>query len=43
MIGKNPITLVTGASGAIGPAIIQALHTAKHKIRTISLDEMPQI
>jgi len=34
--------LVTGATGALGPRIVQALHEAEYSIRTLSLSE-PQV
>ena len=33
--------LVTGATGAVGPRIVQALHDAGYCIRTLSLDDPP--
>jgi nucleoside-diphosphate-sugar epimerase len=33
--------LVTGATGAIGPCVVQALHDAGYCIRTLSLDDPP--
>lgn len=32
------LTLVTGATGAVGPSVIGALHKAGHSIRTLSID-----
>ncbi len=40
--GKNPIlVLVTGATGAVGPRVVSALHEAGHRVRTLSLDAPP--
>lgn len=33
--------LVTGATGAVGPRVVHALHDAGHCIRTLSLDDPP--
>lgn len=33
--------LVTGATGAVGPRVVQALHDAGYCIRTLSLDDPP--
>ncbi|MCG2661463.1 MAG: NAD-dependent epimerase/dehydratase family protein, partial [Kiritimatiellae bacterium] len=33
------LVLVTGATGAVGPGVIQALSAADYQIRTLSLDE----
>ena len=34
----QPIILVTGATGAVGPRVVQSLHDAGYHIRTLSLD-----
>ena len=34
--------LVTGATGAVGPGIVQALRDVGHQIRTLSLDPPQQ-
>jgi len=39
LIRKMPLILVTGATGAVGPSVIEALHKAGHSIRTLSIDE----
>jgi nucleoside-diphosphate-sugar epimerase len=42
VIGKHrPLILVTGATGAVGPLIVQAFHAAGYSIRTLSLDPPP--
>ena len=33
--------LVTGATGAVGPRVVQALHDAGFRVRTLSLDDPP--
>ena len=33
--------LVTGATGAVGPCVVQALFSAGHKVRSFSLDALP--
>lgn len=37
----NPNILVTGATGAVGPRVVQSLHDAGYRIRTLSLDASP--
>lgn len=41
MIYKHPLILVTGATGAIGPLVVEALHIAGYRIQTLSLDPPP--
>jgi nucleoside-diphosphate-sugar epimerase len=42
VIMKNrPLILVTGATGAVGPLIVQAFHAAGYSIRTLSIDPPP--
>lgn len=41
MTNDRPLVLVTGATGAIGPLVVKALHAAGHPIRTLSLDAAP--
>ena len=36
------VILVTGATGAVGPSVVHALHDAGHRIRTLSLDPPQQ-
>jgi nucleoside-diphosphate-sugar epimerase len=36
---SQPTYLVTGATGAIGPSVVDALHRAGYQIRTFSLDK----
>ena len=38
MPDRSRVVLVTGATGAVGPRIVQALHDAGYHIRTLSLD-----
>ena len=38
---SHPFTLVTGATGSIGPRVVESLHKAGYRIRTLSLDEPP--
>ncbi|MFH1477908.1 MAG: NAD-dependent epimerase/dehydratase family protein [Verrucomicrobiota bacterium] len=38
-ISKGATVLVTGASGAVGPCVVQALCKAGHTIRTFSMDK----
>jgi UDP-glucose 4-epimerase len=38
---KHSMILVTGATGAVGPHIIMALHAAGYQVRTLSLDNPP--
>lgn len=37
----NNLVLVTGATGAVGPRVVSALHEAGHRVRTLSLDAPP--
>lgn len=37
-MGRLPLVLVTGATGAIGPLVVNAFHAAGHSIRTLSID-----
>ena len=37
-IPENKIVLVTGATGAVGPRVVHALHQAGYRIRTFSVD-----
>ena len=39
LVNNLPLVLVTGATGAVGPSVIEALHQAGHSIRTLSIDE----
>ncbi len=38
MDGKHQLIIVTGATGALGPRIVAALHEASYTIRTLSID-----
>ncbi len=42
MTGQSRLALVTGATGAVGPSVVQALDNAGYRIRTLSLDA-PQV
>jgi UDP-glucose 4-epimerase len=37
----DALVLVTGATGAVGPRVVSALHEAGHRVRTLSLDAPP--
>lgn len=37
----KPLILVTGATGAVGPVVVQAIHDAGYAVRTLSLDTPP--
>lgn len=39
MVAKQPLILVTGATGAIGGRVVGALHSAGYRVRTFSVDE----
>ena len=39
LVNNLPLVLVTGATGAVGPSVIEALHKAGYSIRTLSIDE----
>jgi nucleoside-diphosphate-sugar epimerase len=39
---SHPFTLVTGATGAIGPSVVDALCKSGYRIRTLSLDPPPK-
>jgi nucleoside-diphosphate-sugar epimerase len=41
MANHRPLVLVTGATGAIGPLVVKAFHTAGYSIRTLSIDHPP--
>lgn len=41
MANHRPLVLVTGATGAIGPLVVEAFLTAGYSIRTLSLDPPP--
>lgn len=38
MVNENPLILVTGATGAVGPHVVTALCGAGYKVRTFSID-----
>jgi len=38
-ISNSATVLVTGATGAVGPRVVQALSAARYQIRTLSLDQ----
>ena len=40
MAGKSLI-LITGATGAVGPLVVEAFHAAGYSIRTLSIDPPP--
>jgi UDP-glucose 4-epimerase len=37
-LSAPPLALVTGATGALGPRVVEALHQAGYAVRTLSLD-----
>lgn len=37
----KPLILVTGATGAVGPVVVRAVHDAGYAVRTLSLDTPP--
>ncbi len=39
--GRQPRVLVTGATGAVGPSVVEALLAAGHAVRTLSADPPP--
>lgn len=39
---RKKIVLVTGATGAVGPAVVNALHGEGYAIRTLSIDPPPE-
>ncbi len=41
MTGRQPLVLVTGATGAVGPSVVEAFHAAGHTVRTLSVDPPP--
>lgn len=41
MANHRPLVLVTGATGAIGPLVVKALHDAGYSVRTLSIDPPP--
>jgi UDP-glucose 4-epimerase len=40
-ISKGATVLITGASGAVGPRVVDALCSAGHQVRSFSLDALP--
>jgi nucleoside-diphosphate-sugar epimerase len=38
---RRPLILVTGATGVVGPLVVQAFHAAGYSIRTLSIDPPP--
>jgi nucleoside-diphosphate-sugar epimerase len=40
-MAHSPRILVTGATGAVGPRVVAALHDAGYRIRTLSIDSPP--
>jgi nucleoside-diphosphate-sugar epimerase len=38
---RSPHVLITGATGAVGPRVVTALHDAGYRIRTLSIDSPP--
>jgi len=38
---RQELVLVTGASGAVGPCVVDALSSAGHQVRSFSLDALP--
>ncbi len=40
-MNKAPLILITGATGAVGPLIVNAFHAAGYSVRTMSLDPPP--
>lgn len=41
-MNKIPVVLITGATGAVGPLVVDAFHKAGYAIRTLSLDAPPK-
>jgi nucleoside-diphosphate-sugar epimerase len=39
--GRQPLVLITGATGAVGPKVLAAFRAAGYSIRTLSLDPPP--
>jgi nucleoside-diphosphate-sugar epimerase len=42
LLKDKPLILVTGATGAVGPRIVEALASAGYRVRTLSLDQPPR-
>ena len=40
---SRPLILVTGASGAVGPAVVDIVLNAGYRVRTLSIDPLPDI
>jgi nucleoside-diphosphate-sugar epimerase len=40
-MSKQALILITGATGAVGPLVVKAFHTAGYAIRTLSIDPPP--
>ena len=40
-MNKSSLVLITGATGAVGPRVVAALHEGGHRVRTLSLDAPP--
>lgn len=41
-MNNNYLVLITGATGAVGPLVVDAFHKAGYSIRTLSLDSPPR-
>jgi len=42
-IDNRPLVLATGASGALGPAVVDVMLSAGYRVRTLSIDPLPDI
>ncbi len=40
-MSRSPCILITGATGAVGPVVVRAIHGAGYAVRTLSLDTPP--
>jgi UDP-glucose 4-epimerase len=40
-MAKNNQILITGATGAVGPVVVNAIHDSGYSLRSLSMDPVP--